>query len=205
MRAKLDAPVVKAPTSIVTKRFNSKGKGGNWERQICHLLSQWISNGKRSDVFWRSAMSGGRATITLANKEQKLKAQAGDISSIASLGERLLDHFIIEAKFYQNLHLMSAIIKESGLLFDFWVELKNKSIIYGKQPLLIAKQNNVPAFCIMTPEAMGVFKLEPVHTAAILPRQGMVIVLFDVFLREAQVPESDVYIETMKPKRVRLL
>src|SRR5215216_6431446 len=39
------------------------GKGPQWEREVCRALSLWVTNGERVDVFWRSAMSGGRATV----------------------------------------------------------------------------------------------------------------------------------------------
>lgn len=201
MRARLE--VADAPVVITRRRINSKQKGSNWERQICRALSQWISNGKRYDVFWRSAMSGGRATIML-DKGYLAKAQVGDISSIASLGERLLDHFIIESKFYEDLQLPRMVLKNSGFLVDFWKELESKAVVYSKQPMLIGKQNNMPALCLLNTESLAAFELEEAHIVAYFPRLGANVVLFDVFLREAKVPAPDVHILKLRPKRIRL-
>jgi hypothetical protein len=199
MRARLDA----IPVRTRRRNFNSKEKGSQWERTICRDLSQWISDGKRYDVFWRSAMSGGRATVQLAHG-YKLKAQAGDISSIASLGERLLDHFIIESKFYSDLQIPQLVLKDAGFLTVFWNELRAKALVYGKSPILIGKQNNYPALCMMTGDALDAFSLSEANTVAHFPRLGAHVVLFDVFLREAQVPEPDVHIIPLRPKRIRL-
>lgn len=194
-RARLDLTVEKKPA------FKSKQKGSNWEIQICRALSLWISEGKRADVFWRSAMSGGRATIGL-DRGFKHKAQAGDISAIAALGERLLDHFVIESKFYKDLQLTNMVLKENGFLHDFWMDQKTKAIVFDKQPMLIGRQNTFPPFVMMNNESMEVFNLTLAHSAAILPRLRANIVLFDVFLREATVPSEDVYISTTRRARL---
>ena len=47
----------------MTKPGYGKQKGGEYERTVCKKLSLWVSNGTRDDIFWRSAMSGGRATL----------------------------------------------------------------------------------------------------------------------------------------------
>ena len=194
-RVRLDLAVLKKPA------FRSKQKGSSWEIQICRLLSMWISEGKRVDVFWRSAMSGGRATIGL-DRGFKHKAQAGDISAIAALGERLLDHFIIESKFYKDLQLTNMVLKENGFLYDFWTDLTTKATVFDKQPMLIGRQNSFPPFVLMNNESMDIFDLTPAHAAAVLPRLRVNMVLFDVFLREAVIPSEDVYINTTRRARL---
>src|SRR6266436_6000325 len=96
-----------------------KLKGGEWERQVCRKLSLWISEGQSDDLLWRSAMSGGRATIGLA-KGIKRGSQAGDISAVTSLGEQFIGVFIVECKFYKDLQVLQGICKDTGLLYQFW-------------------------------------------------------------------------------------
>jgi len=45
------------------RKGGGKAKGASFERDICRRLSLWVSAGKQEDVFWRSAMSGGRSTV----------------------------------------------------------------------------------------------------------------------------------------------
>jgi hypothetical protein len=49
-------------------------KGGQFEREICKVLSLWWSDDKREDLFWRTAGSGARATVR--RKQGKKTADA---------------------------------------------------------------------------------------------------------------------------------
>ena len=82
---------------VVMRKGGGKEKGSAYERAICKRLSLYVSKGKRDDLFWRSAMSGGRATLQ-AKKGKKAQAQAGDITSIAAEGNKLTSTFMIECK-----------------------------------------------------------------------------------------------------------
>ena len=79
------------------KSVNGKQKGSEFERYICKTLSGWASYGKRDDLYWRSAMSGGRATVQF-KKNIKNTSQVADISCIDSAGEFLTDLCCIECK-----------------------------------------------------------------------------------------------------------
>lgn len=76
-------------------------KGSDFERLICVKLSEWWSEGigleKRSDIFWRSSQSGGRATQR-TKKGQRTYGSYGDIAAIDPIGEPLLKAFTIELK-----------------------------------------------------------------------------------------------------------
>lgn len=78
------------------KRNKGHAKGSAFERSICRQLSLWWSNGKRDDIFWRTANSGGRATVR--NKSGKSSVGEGDIGAIHQLGHSLLKHFTFELK-----------------------------------------------------------------------------------------------------------
>lgn len=72
-----------------------KGKGSAFERVVCVKLSNWWAG--REDVFWRSSMSGGRATV----RRRQNKATAGsygDIAAIDVIGAPLLKVVAIEVK-----------------------------------------------------------------------------------------------------------
>jgi len=126
---------------------NSKQKGASNERSVCRQLSLWVTHGTKEDVFWRSAMSGGRATVA-KRKGKKLASQAGDISSVDINGHILTDHFYIETKHVKNLCLDRFIVTRTGPLVKYWNTACLEATTYNKQPLLIVKQNLLPALLI---------------------------------------------------------
>ncbi len=80
-------------------------KGSQFERDICHMLSEWWTDGERTDIFWRTAGSGARAT-TRGRKGKTTKGQHGDICAIDPIGQPFLDRFCVELKNgYNYVHL----------------------------------------------------------------------------------------------------
>jgi len=72
-------------------------KGGDFEREICQRLSLWWTEGERDDIFWRSSISGARATSR--QKAGKSTAyQYGDVAPTDPMGAPLCDLFVIELK-----------------------------------------------------------------------------------------------------------
>jgi hypothetical protein len=116
-----------------------KAKGSAYERLICKRLSLWVSGGKREDVFWRSAMSGGRATV-----KGKTVRQAGDITAVAPEGHPLTDVFYIECKHVKKLDLESFLFKNKGLLAGFWKDAVKQADRHDKEAVIIARQNGWP-------------------------------------------------------------
>ena len=92
-------------------------------------------------------MSGGRATVQ-AKKGIKNTTQAGDITCIDSLGSWLTNDFVIECKHYKKLELENFFVKQKGLLWRFWQQLRKLCRKLNKKPLLIVKQNNTPTLLI---------------------------------------------------------
>ena len=121
------------------RKGGGKAKGSSFERLICKELSLWITGGEHQDVFWRSAMSGGRSTVAM-KKGDKLAAQAGDVSSVHILGHAFIDRFTVECKFYKTLNFES-FIKGKGNLLGFWQVAREDSAQYNKKPILVGKQN----------------------------------------------------------------
>ena len=72
-------------------------KGGDFEREVCKLLSKWWTGGKRDDVFWRCSQSGGRATQR-AKSGIRTHGSYGDITAVDPIGAPLLQLFTIELK-----------------------------------------------------------------------------------------------------------
>ncbi len=76
---------------------NKAYKGGDFEREMCRILSKWWTHGKRDDVFWRSSQSGGRATER-AKKGKATFGSYGDIAAVDPIGGPLLKFATIELK-----------------------------------------------------------------------------------------------------------
>lgn len=129
-----------------------KQKGAAFEREVCKRLSLWTTSGRRDDVFWRSAMSGGRATL-LERKGKEGAAVAGDICAVAPEGNALVERYFIECKFYRDLSLLSFFFgKAKGKLHDFWKKAKLDAKNHKKQAMLIAKQNVEDTIVILDQE-----------------------------------------------------
>jgi len=72
-------------------------KGSGFERDLCRQLSSWWTGGTEDDLFWRTASSGGRATIR-HRKGKRTAGQYGDICATDDRGAPLLQWLTIEAK-----------------------------------------------------------------------------------------------------------
>ena len=132
----------------MAKGGRGKAKGSAYERSVCKRLSLWISHGQSEDLFWRSAMSGGRATVA-AKSGKRLDRQAGDISATSREGHALTDFYYVELKAYRHLAIDSFLIKNTGILVQFWQVALREARRYNRSPLLIVKQNNMPELVIM--------------------------------------------------------
>lgn len=129
------------------KAGGSKAKGSNFEREVCAKLSIWITQGKHKDCLWRSAMSGGRATVHLNRGETN--RQAGDICAVAPEGHLLTDAWYIECKHYRDLNLTSFFIEQRGLLYSFWLQTRVQARKHKRSPMLIAKENRRPVLVLV--------------------------------------------------------
>lgn len=75
----------------------SSKKGGAYERELCKQLSSWWTDGKRTDVFWRTGGSGGRAKVR-GRSGQGTYGQHGDIAATDPIGDALISLLCIEIK-----------------------------------------------------------------------------------------------------------
>lgn len=139
------------------RKGGGKAKGASFEREVCKRLSLWVSDGTQEDVFWRSAMSGGRSTLA-AKAGKRLAAQAGDLSCIHPNGQPFLNRFMVECKFYNDLEIVGFLLGR-GTLAGFWKIAKKDAATYSKHPLLIAKQNRLPTIALT--DEVGISLLRP--------------------------------------------
>lgn len=132
------------------KRSNGKQKGASFERSVCKRLSLWISDLEKEDVFWRSAMSGGRATVyKKAGKGDKAAGHAGDITATDEIGHKLTDLWCIECKYYKSLDVGTYVYSGAGKLASFWEQSVDQAVDTGKMPMLICKENYKPELLIL--------------------------------------------------------
>ena len=162
------------------RQGGGKSKGASFEREICKALSLWLSQNKQEDLLWRSAMSGGRATVARA-KGKQLASQSGDISSIHPLGHAFINTFYVECKNYKDLNFVGLISKR-GKLYEFWQETQAQAKSYQKQPILIAKQNQQPIIVCLTVTGINTLSLKGRSSFI---SHGMYAVRFDDFIKWA--------------------
>ena len=72
-------------------------KGSPYERHVCDLLSAWWTGSDETRVFWRSATSGGAATVR-GRKGKKTANHYGDITSSDASALKFLKLVSVELK-----------------------------------------------------------------------------------------------------------
>lgn len=168
------------------RKGGGKQKGSQFERDACRQLSLWVSHGKHEDVFWRSAMSGGRSTVAHA-KGKRLAAQAGDISCIHPSGQYLASRFVFECKFYADLNY-TGLLTRRGNLVEFWDTLKAEAVRYGKTPFLIARQNRQPTTICLSMESMLTLGIITANALMVAPYLDLYIFNADNFFSGIEPP-----------------
>lgn len=168
------------------KPGGGKAKGSSFEREICKDLSLWITGGGRDDIFWRSAMSGGRASVAFKKGGSNI-SQTGDICAVDPIGDPMVKKFFIECKFYANLNLQGSLVDSKSGITAFWDECRRMAVAQGnKIPFLVARQNQWKPWLILDSEGMEFFSLKA-QRIALLPGE-MQIVWWEKFLSHAQAP-----------------
>jgi len=149
-------------------------KGDDFERDMCHYLSLWISNGEFSwplkkaadleekaypSIFWRN-----RTRRTILSPDGK--HQLGDIMATDPIGHPFVKLFNVELKTgysktkrgkrvknipWDLLDLIDYAAGKVGsfVLLDFWEQTKNDAELSKRIPLLIfSRDYHVPVVCI---------------------------------------------------------
>jgi len=73
------------------------GKGAGFEREFCKELSLWWTEGRRNDIFWRTAGSGARATARF-KKGQRTADSYGDVKAEHEIGKPLTNYCVFSLK-----------------------------------------------------------------------------------------------------------
>ena len=114
---------------------NPKNKGSEFERRICRSLTKLVTGEEKPEIFWRSASSGGKATI-----EKEAGNMSGDIMSVNSAGQFIVDLYSIECKFYKDWRF-EEFLTGKGKLNIWWSQACRDAKKAGKNPMLIFKKN----------------------------------------------------------------
>lgn len=168
------------------RKGGGKAKGSQFERDICRQLSLWVSQGAHEDVFWRSAMSGGRSTVAAA-KGKRLSAQAGDISCVHPAGHLFAERFLAECKFYADLNYVG-LLTAKGHLAQFWSETVAEADLHSKMPFLIAKQNRQPTTICLSIDGLMTLGIPATHSLLIVPAFNLYILDADKFFADTSPP-----------------
>lgn len=114
---------------------NPSRKGSAFERAVCRRLSEWWTDGKRDDIFWRTTTSGARAT-SRAVKGRSTYGQYGDIQATDPMGEPLLKLICFELKCGYPLVSVGDLLDtvNGGKVWNEWIK-KAKTSAEGAKSL----------------------------------------------------------------------
>lgn len=163
------------------KAGSGKSKGSAFEREVCRRLSLWLSQGERDDLLWRSAMSGGRATVQFRRGKVNV-TQSGDVSAVGQGAFEFCERTFVEAKFYRDLQIGRGIVCGTGSLIKFWDKAVEEASKYSKVPMLVARQNLYPTLAV-TKILDGTLMFSGCSPMIILPNWGAHVYLFDEVTR----------------------
>ncbi len=112
------------------------GKGSQFERDFCRMLSCWFTYGEMEDVFWRTGGSGGMAT-NRRSFGKSARNQEGDISSSIPAGQKLIGSVIFELKKGYNKELdfqgfLDSTGKKPSLLQSWLIKLQDEMRMVDK-------------------------------------------------------------------------
>jgi len=139
-------------------------KGASFERKIAVELSLWWTNGANEDVFWRTAGSGGRATVR--GKSNKLtRYSSGDITFTHEDGVPFIDYFLIELKrgYSQVWDILTFIDSNKEQTIVQWVEKAKQEVKRDfRQTWMLIFQRDRKQICVLM-EYATLKQLEVLH------------------------------------------
>jgi len=177
------------------------GKGQNDERETAKEISLWWSHNKRSDLVWRTAGSGARATVR-TKKRKKTAYQYGDLTFMDTIIKPLFDLMLFELKRgytrdIDTLSFVDAMITKKGpLLLQWWLKAEKERQSANRRFSVIIFKRDRHEKCIMMSSEFFVYleNLNGIFTKPMLMvnqviGQTLVIISFDDFKRWCP-PES---------------
>lgn len=140
------------------KKPKGVGKGGSGERFVARALSRWITGKSTPEVLWRSAMSGGKATLngvkrhTMAGDFVAIDDRAIFLTKVAVLDAKnrktanVLDFLPLAAE-DMDCHKISKGAKTKGkklwkdTIYCWWIKLCEEAREAEKIPILVFKRH----------------------------------------------------------------
>jgi hypothetical protein len=132
----------------------SIAKGAGFERGLCKSLSLWLSHGEKKDLFSRNAGSGGAYTSNMARGN--VLGTGGDVMAAHPVAYEFLQYFFVEAKFWQDLQLESALWGK-GELNTVIKKVEKQAEKAERIPMLITKQNFRPTLMFVPGHIGSIF------------------------------------------------
>lgn len=116
-------------------------KGAKFERDTGRILSRWLTNGDRHDLFSRNVLSGGAFT-SATRRGLKTSRAPGDLMSAHPAAFGFLDVYMVECKHHADLQL-------DLLFYDGKNSRLGRIVSYAqlqadqssKKPFIVVKEN----------------------------------------------------------------
>lgn len=125
------------------RRRKKRNKGSPYERLICRVLTEWWTGDPESDVvFWRTAGSGGRATVRGRRGRKTNSAHCGDIAALDDDAAVLTAFLTFEIKRGYNAtakratvaELLDKPFREAQEGIESWIEQAERSAVNAGTP-----------------------------------------------------------------------
>lgn len=168
---------------------NGKAKGSGYERDICKMLTEWVSGKTKPYIWWRSPSSGALATITAQNPNL-----TGDIIAVTPEGNFLTDKFSIEVKTGYPSSSFTKFFSgvKNNEIADFWKQACKDSLQSKKEPMLIFKQDRREPLIFINERVKNKFPQLDDINYFLLSFGGQKVVVFNVKEFFTKIRPSDI-------------
>lgn len=130
-----------------------KQKGSNWERTVGHILSMWLTENQRSNIFARNVLSGGGFTVTVKGGKETPNIP-GDLMAANPLAFAYLSLFSVECKNTEQVDLSAFLYDKHGKSFLMKTidHTRQQAFVHGLSWMIFAKHNYHEAIVLMEGE-----------------------------------------------------
>jgi hypothetical protein len=132
--------------------MTKSSKGSQYERDTCTQLSLWWSENKNDSIFWRTSMSGGRAT-TRAKQGKKTAFAYGDVTFTDPIGKPFISKCLLELKrgYTKDISILDFLDKNKGepLLLKWWNKAEKERRLANRKYILIIFRRDRHKSCVL--------------------------------------------------------
>ena len=123
--------------SAVNVGKRAKTKGSNYERDFAKRLSAWWTYGQLQDAFWRTSLSGGKATVSGSD------VHVGDICALRPIGVPLENCVVFELKrgYNKSIILDWLLLGSTSLIGQWWKKGFDQAAALNRKFILIVKHD----------------------------------------------------------------